>query len=51
VVALLHFDQDDEMTGVELITDPVEVLRYAQAREAAWHHAVPYDQALGNLPM
>ncbi|GHF73856.1 DUF6879 family protein [Streptomyces thermodiastaticus] len=51
VVALLHFDQDDEMTGVELITDPVEVLRYAQAREAAWHHAVPYDQAPGNLPM
>lgn len=44
VVALLHFDEDDAMTGVELITDPVEVLRYAQAREAAWHHAVPYDQ-------
>jgi hypothetical protein len=45
VVALLHFDDADQMTGVELITNPVEVLRYAQAREAAWHHAVPYDQA------
>ncbi|GAA3956592.1 hypothetical protein GCM10022384_07160 [Streptomyces marokkonensis] len=45
VVARLVFDQDDEMTGVELITNPVEVLRYAQAREAAWHHSVPYDQA------
>ncbi|MCX5357528.1 hypothetical protein OG864_01990 [Streptomyces sp. NBC_00124] len=45
VVALLHFNDADEMTGVELITDPVEVLRYVQAREAAWHHAVPYDQA------
>ncbi|MET9083737.1 DUF6879 family protein [Streptomyces sp. NPDC004237] len=43
-VALLHFDQADVMTGVELITNPVEVLRYAQAREAAWHFAVPYDQ-------
>ncbi|MER5467207.1 DUF6879 family protein [Streptomyces sp. NPDC002685] len=51
VVALLHHDDADNMTGVELITDPVQVLRYAQAREAAWHHAVPYDQAAGNLPM
>lgn len=45
VVALLHFDDADAMTGVELITNPVDVLRYAQAREAAWHHAVPYEQA------
>lgn len=44
VVALLHFDNDDQMTGVELITNPVEVMRYAQVREAAWHHATPYDQ-------
>jgi hypothetical protein len=47
VVALLHFDEDDVMTGVELITNPVEVLRYAQAREAAWHFAMPYDQFSG----
>ncbi|MEV6116625.1 DUF6879 family protein [Streptomyces sp. NPDC052109] len=47
VVALLHFDDADEMTGVELITNPVEVLRYAQAREAAWHRAVPYDHHRG----
>ncbi|WP_308307619.1 DUF6879 family protein [Streptomyces sp. ISL-10] len=45
VVALLHFDQDDAMTGVELITNPVDVLCYLQAREAAWHHARPYQQA------
>ncbi|QCX75080.1 hypothetical protein C9F11_06900 [Streptomyces sp. YIM 121038] len=44
-VGLLHFDDGDEITRVELITDPVQVLRYAQAREAAWHHAIPYDQA------
>lgn len=44
VVALLHFDDVDEMTGVELITNPVDVLRYVQAREAAWHHAAPYDR-------
>ncbi|MFJ8828277.1 DUF6879 family protein [Streptomyces sp. NPDC102467] len=45
VVALLHHDDDDVMTGVELVTNPVEVLRDAQAREAAWHHAIPYDKA------
>ncbi|MFD5697426.1 DUF6879 family protein [Streptomyces lasiicapitis] len=44
VVGLLHFDDADEITGVELVTNPVDVLRYAQAREAAWHHAVPHDQ-------
>ncbi|MFK0225890.1 DUF6879 family protein [Streptomyces sp. NPDC090303] len=43
VVALLHFDEDDQMTGVELITNPVEVLRYCQFREAAWHHALPSE--------
>ncbi|MFD6987921.1 DUF6879 family protein [Streptomyces sp. NPDC059943] len=41
VVALPHFDADDEPARVELITNPVDVLRYAQAREAAWHHATP----------
>ncbi|MFP3990640.1 hypothetical protein U9R90_24885 [Streptomyces sp. E11-3] len=44
VVALLHFDDADEMGDIELITNPVDVLRYARVREAAWHHAVPYDQ-------
>lgn len=44
VVAVLRFDDDDQMTGVELVTNPAEVLVYAQVREAAWHHAVPYDQ-------
>ncbi|ESP97077.1 hypothetical protein B591_22341 [Streptomyces sp. GBA 94-10 4N24] len=44
VVALLHHDSDDNLTEVELLTNPVEVLRYAQVREAAWHHAVPHDQ-------
>ena len=43
VVALLNFDEADEMTGVELITNPVDVLRYCQAREAAWHHATLHE--------
>ncbi|MFE1127741.1 DUF6879 family protein [Streptomyces albidoflavus] len=45
VVALLHFDDEDTMTGVELITNPVEVVRYVQVREAAEHFAVPFEQA------
>ncbi|MFB8124664.1 DUF6879 family protein [Streptomyces bacillaris] len=44
VVALLLHDGEDHLTHVELITNPIDVLRYAQVREAAWHHAVPYDQ-------
>ncbi|MFJ2092262.1 DUF6879 family protein [Streptomyces sp. NPDC087901] len=44
VVALLHFDSDDRMTRVELITNPVDVIRYAQVREAAWHFATLPDQ-------
>ncbi len=46
VVALLGFDDEDNPTGVELVTNPVEVMRYYQVREAAWHHATPYDQAV-----
>ncbi|MGI5351753.1 DUF6879 family protein [Streptomyces sp. CA-250714] len=45
VVALLQFDEADEMTGVELVSNPVEVVRYCQVREAAWHYATPYDRA------
>ncbi|CAL9410152.1 hypothetical protein SUDANB19_01632 [Streptomyces sp. enrichment culture] len=47
VVALLVFDTDDELTGVELVTNPVEVVRYCQAREAAWHHAIPFEAPAG----
>jgi hypothetical protein len=44
LVALLRFDEDDQLLDVELITEPAEVLRYVQARDAAMHHAVPYDE-------
>ncbi|MET9710260.1 DUF6879 family protein [Nocardiopsis alba] len=32
------------MTGIELITEPAAVVRYAMIRDAAMHHAVPYDE-------
>jgi hypothetical protein len=42
LVARLLFDEHDNLTGAELITEPAAVNRYCQARDAAWHHAVPY---------
>ncbi|MGK5546010.1 DUF6879 family protein [Streptomyces sp. URMC 127] len=49
VAALLHFDGEDRLTGVELITDPVKVVRYCQVRDAAWHHAVPHEEFAGRV--
>ncbi|MEV6544381.1 DUF6879 family protein [Streptomyces sp. NPDC051665] len=43
LVARLLFDQDDNLTSAELITEPAAVGRYCQARDAAWHYAVPYE--------
>ncbi|MCI3238202.1 DUF6879 family protein [Streptomyces spinosisporus] len=44
LVARLNFTDADELTDVELITEPAEVIRYAMLRDAAWHHAVPFQQ-------
>ncbi|MEU6979138.1 MULTISPECIES: DUF6879 family protein [unclassified Streptomyces] len=44
IVALLRFDDEDNMLGIELITEPAEVVRYCVARDAATHHAVPYER-------
>lgn len=43
IVALLRFDDQDNIVDIELITKPAEVVRYAIARDVAMHHAVPYD--------
>jgi hypothetical protein len=44
LVAVLNFDDDDVWHDVEVITEPAEVLRYCQVRDAAVHHSIPYDQ-------
>ncbi|MGW7056331.1 DUF6879 family protein [Streptomyces sp. NPDC054887] len=44
LVALLRFDDADNLLDVELITEPAVVNRYAQVRDAAWHYAVPYER-------
>lgn len=43
IVALLYFDDDDLLT-IELITEPVQAVRYSTVRDAAMRHAVPYQQ-------
>ncbi|MFI1307010.1 DUF6879 family protein [Streptomyces sioyaensis] len=43
-IALLHFDEADTLLNVELITEPAEVLRYAQVRDVALHHASPFEE-------
>lgn len=43
-MALLHFDDEDKLLGIELITEPAELVRYCVARDAAMHHAVRYDR-------
>ena len=37
LIALVCFD-DDQLTHVELITEPAEVVRCCMIRDAAWHH-------------
>ncbi|MFJ9587295.1 DUF6879 family protein [Streptomyces acidicola] len=44
LIALLRFDGDDQLTHVDLITEPAEVVRCSMVRDAAWHHAVPWQQ-------
>jgi hypothetical protein len=44
LVALLRFDDADNIVSIGLITEPAEVVRYAVVRDVAMHHAVPFDQ-------
>ncbi|MFE7544898.1 DUF6879 family protein [Streptomyces platensis] len=42
-IALLHFDEADTLLRVERLTEPAEVTRYAQVRDAAIHHSSPFE--------
>ncbi|MFE2076295.1 DUF6879 family protein [Streptomyces misionensis] len=44
IVARFAFDTDDTTLGVYVTDDPAEVLAACQARDAAWHHAVPTQE-------
>lgn len=41
ILARFAFDEDDTTLGVYVTEDPAEVLAACQARDAAWHHALP----------
>ncbi|MGW1280083.1 DUF6879 family protein [Streptomyces tsukubensis] len=44
LVALLHFDDADNLATIELITEPAKVVRYCTLRDAAMHNAFPWDE-------
>jgi len=48
---LAVFNWDDASRRMELTTDPEQVVRACQARDAAWHYATPYEEFAGNFGM
>ncbi|WP_406365323.1 DUF6879 family protein [Streptomyces sp. NBC_00645] len=42
-VARLQFGEHDRFLGVTLSDDPADVLRHVRWRDAAWHHAVTFE--------
>ncbi|MFD8970559.1 DUF6879 family protein [Streptomyces sp. NPDC059568] len=46
---LARFNWDDAERRMELTTDPEEVVRACQARDAAWHHAIRYAEFTGRV--
>ncbi|MFC7932696.1 DUF6879 family protein [Streptomyces cinereoruber] len=49
LVAVLVFSETDDLLRVEVTTEPAEVLRYVQVRDAAMRYAVPYDRFAARL--
>jgi hypothetical protein len=40
----LLFDEQDRLTGLELVKDSADVIGANRYRDAAWHYAEPFDQ-------
>ncbi|MFH9610405.1 DUF6879 family protein [Streptomyces sp. NPDC017448] len=47
---LARFNWTDPARRMELTTDPEQVLRACQVRDAAWHYAVPYAEFISRVP-
>lgn len=43
-VAKMHWSDQDELLGFELIEDPAEIVELNYQRDAAWHRAVTRDE-------
>ncbi|KOT90389.1 hypothetical protein ADK86_26135 [Streptomyces sp. NRRL F-5755] len=49
IVAVCHFDGEDNLTGAELITEPARVNQYNRLRDIAVHYAVPYKDFVARM--
>jgi hypothetical protein len=49
VLARMHYAGDGQMTGVQLIEDPHDIVSACYWRDAALHAAVPYCEYLGTV--
>ncbi|MFE9116096.1 DUF6879 family protein [Streptomyces sp. NPDC007172] len=49
LVAVLRFDDNDVLLDIELTTEPAEVVRYSMLRDAAMHHAAPFEEFAAQL--
>jgi hypothetical protein len=38
------YDDEGRFLYAELVSDPAEIIRHAYWRDAALHHAIPYQQ-------
>ncbi|WP_081982461.1 DUF6879 family protein [Streptacidiphilus albus] len=48
--ARFHWDESGWATHLELVDDPAVVLTYCQARDAAWHYAIRYEELTAQVP-
>ncbi|WP_431033303.1 DUF6879 family protein [Streptomyces sp. P6-2-1] len=49
IVVLCLFDDDDVLTGAELITEPARVNQYNRVRDVAQHYATPFREFVAEL--
>ncbi|MEV0439959.1 DUF6879 family protein [Streptomyces spectabilis] len=49
-VARLQFGEHDRFLGVVLSDDPAEVLAHVQWQDAAWHHAITFEDYVKEHP-
>lgn len=50
ILARFVFDEDDTTLGVILSEDPADIAAACQARDAAWHHAIPVREYAQRVP-
>ncbi|MFE2561406.1 DUF6879 family protein [Streptomyces sp. NPDC059352] len=50
LLARFVFDEDDTTLGVILSEDPAEIAAACQARDAAWHYAIPTHEYAQRVP-